>query len=533
MTNRIPLRRGARFLVTSIGVVVVGAILIFVLNRVAGLPDNDDREFTQLLPADVDSRLGKAVRPLVMANAAQAGLYELPRGLDAFAARVVLIRQADHSIDTQYYMWHQDVVGRFLVHELIDAANRGVRVRLLVDDMYGSDGEDTWLAMDAHPNIDVRLFAPYSRRQPKVLQFLTRLHDVNARMHTKSLTVDNLATVIGGRNIGDEYFGADTGLEFADNDVLAVGPPASEVAGVFNDYWNGDYSYSVSRLSSPVGPAELEKLEKSAAAFRQRDDVARYVDAVERSSFANALRDFSLQLQWGHSEVVHDPWWKRDQSRPGWENALLISGLKPHILDARSEVIIVSPYFVPDRDVAEALCSKARSGIAVRILTNSLASNDVVAVHAGYSKYRRGLLECGVELFELNEHLRAEQRKSFSWLRNLEKSSLHAKTMIFDREKMFVGSFNLDQRSLYLNTEIGLVFEQREIASRAAESFVDNIESVAFRVVLAGADGDRPSLRWEGVEDGEIVSLTSEPYVGFGTRAAVSLMRLFPVGWLL
>lgn len=533
MPSRPILQRGARLLVTTIGAVVIGAIAILVLNRVAGLPENDDRQQSQLLRVDSGSRLAKAIEPLVSANPDKAGLYELPRGMDAFAARVVLIRAAEHSIDTQYYMWHQDVVGRFLVHELIDAANRGVRVRLLVDDMYGSDGEDAWRAMDAHPNIEVRLFAPYSRRQPKVLQFLTRFHDVNARMHTKTFTVDNLATVIGGRNIGDEYFGANTALEFADNDVLAIGASAQSVARVFNDYWNAGYSYPVSRLLAPAGPHDLKLLEESAAEFRNRDDVTRYVSAVEQSTFANALRDFSLEFRWGDSEIVHDPWWKRDQSRPGWGEALLITGLKPYILGAESEVIIISPYFVPDPDVAAALCAKAQSGIPVRILTNSLASNDVVAVHAGYSKYRRGLLDCGVELFELNEHLRAQQRKSFSWLDNLEKSSLHAKTMIFDRKKMFVGSFNLDQRSLYLNTEIGLVFEQPQIARRAAESFVDNIRSVAFEVELVGEEGGRKSLRWRSIENGEAVSLTSEPYVGFGTKAAVRMMRLLPVGWLL
>ena len=523
----------ARGIAKSFALLVVGATLVFLLNRVAGLPDNSDKTVSELVSADVGSRIERGIETLLATHPGETGLYELPLGLDAFAARVVLMRQADHSIDTQYYMWHQDVVGRFLVHELIDAANRGVRVRLLVDDMYGSDGEETWLAMDAHPNIEVRLFAPYSRRQPKVLQFLTRFHEVNARMHTKTLTVDNVATVVGGRNIGDEYFGANTELEFADNDVLAVGATAREVAGVFNDYWNADYAYSVSRLLEPADQSDLEQLDISAFAFRNREDVARYVDAVEKSSFANALRDFSLAFQWGESEIVHDPWWKRDSSRPGWKDALLISGLKQHILAAEREVIIVSPYFVPDPDVADALCAKAQSGMPVRVLTNSLASNDVVAVHAGYTKYRRQLLECGIELFELNEHLRTEQRKSFSWLGNLEKSSLHAKTMIFDREKMFVGSFNLDQRSLYLNTEIGLVFEQPKIARQAAESFVANIRNVAFEVELVGDDGGARSLRWQSMEDGQIVSLTSEPYVGLGTKAAVSFMRLFPVNWLL
>lgn len=522
-----------RFVVAATVVIAVGFAAIWLLNRVAGLPDNDNRTFSQPLEASEASRMAQAIESLAAANHGMTGLYELPRGLDAFAARVVLIRQARSSIDTQYYMWHQDVVGRFLIYELIDAANRGVRVRLLIDDMYGSDGQKTWLALHAHPNIEVRLFAPYSRHQPEVLQFLTRFHDVNARMHTKTFTVDNVATIVGGRNIGDEYFGADSKLEFADNDVLAIGGVAREVDGVFNDYWNSDYSYPVSTLLPPASEVDLAQLQAEGAAFRTREDVARYVDAVERSAFADSVRNLSLEFQWGTSEVVHDAWWKRDSERPGWEDHLLISALKPHLLAAMREVIIISPYFVPDPAVADALCDKARNGIAVKILTNSLASNDVVAVHAGYSKYRPKLLACGVELYELNEHLRSDQRKSFSWLRNLEKSSLHAKTMIIDREKMFVGSFNLDQRSLYLNTEIGLVFTQPEIAEAAAQAFNDNVLDVAFKVEAIDDGGGRKVLQWKSMEDGKPVVTTSEPYVGPGTRAAVAFIRLLPVNWLL
>ena len=208
------MKLAAKLALTLSAIIIVGFVFTQLLNYFAGLPDISDRDNSYAIDSGVDTLLGKAFAPMLSANPGDVGVYELPRGLDAFAARVVLARQSERSIDTQYYMWHQDIVGRSLVFELIDAADRGVRVRLLVDDMYGSDGQDTWLAMDVHPNIEVRLFAPYSRRQPKYLQFLTRFHDVNARMHTKTFTVDNQATVVGGRNIGDEYFSADPKLSF-------------------------------------------------------------------------------------------------------------------------------------------------------------------------------------------------------------------------------------------------------------------------------------------------------------------------------
>ena len=530
MKSRNSFLRSAAYLVI---VVIVATFAVAILNRIAGLPELDSRQPSAIAGSGDETSLGKAVAPYLAANPGKAGIYELSRGLDAFAARAVLARAAELSIDTQYYMWHQDTVGRLLVHELLDAANRGVRVRLLIDDMYGSDGEQTWLAMDAHPNVEVRLFAPYSRRQPKFLQFLTRFNAVNARMHTKTFTVDNQATILGGRNIGDEYFNATTELAFADNDVIAVGPPAKTVSAVFNDYWNSDYAYPVSILLPAASDGDLKQLSEGAAKFRQQAEVATYLDAVSNSRFADALRSMNLEFHWGRSEIVNDPWWKRDKDRPGWAESLLISSLKPHLLGAQEEVIMISPYFVPGTDTVEALCALAERDVVVRILTNSLASNDVVAVHAGYSKHRGTLLGCGVELYELDEHLRVDQRKSFTWLSNLEKSSLHAKTMIVDRSKMFVGSFNYDQRSLFLNTEIGIVFEQQDIASLAARQFDEGIDKVAFKVELLDAGRGGKSLRWSSIQGGEPVSYDTEPYVGAGTRAAVAVMRLFPVDWLL
>lgn len=526
-------RSGFRLLFKIALTIALGVVLVSILNLLAGLPDNADVPTSQTISNGADSSLGKRYAPALAENPDKNGVVELLHGRDAFAARVVLARMAELSIDTQYYMWHQDTVGRSLVYTLIDAADRGVRVRLLVDDMYGSDGQDTWLAMDVHPNIEVRLFAPYSRRQPKYLQFITRFHDVNARMHTKTFTVDNQATIVGGRNIGSEYFDADPDLAFADNDVLAIGPAVEQVSSNFDDYWNSDYAYPVSLLLPSATEADLQTLKDSAPAHFDKAETKSYMQAVSQGELANALRNGSAEYHWGPGKIVHDAWWKRDKKRDGWNERLLISQLKPYLISATEDLVMISPYFVPGDETVDALCGLARKGVSVKILTNSLASNDVAAVHAGYSKFRIPLLRCGVELYELNEHLRVDERRAFMWLPGLKKSSLHAKTMVMDRTKMFVGSFNYDQRSLHLNTEIGLVFEQPAIAGPAADKFEKNINKFAFKVELVTSDGGKESLLWHGIEDGKSVTYDTEPYVGRGTRAVAWLIRWLPVDWLL
>ncbi len=517
----------------GIGLAVGAVVIVSILSKVAGLPDNTGRKFSQVISNGADSSLGRHFAPELAENQGKNGIIELPHGRDAFAARFVLAETAERSIDTQYYMWHQDTVGRSLVYALISAADRNVRVRLLVDDMYGKDGQDTWTAMDAHPKIEVRLFAPYSRHQPKYLQFVTRFKDVDARMHTKTFTVDDQATIVGGRNIGDEYFDADPDLAFADNDVLVIGPAVKQVSSNFDDYWNSDYAYPVSTLLPAASEADLQKLKDASPAFFEKPDTKSYLLAVKQGAFAKSLSDGSAKFNWGPGKIVHDVWWKREQDKEGWHDKLLIAQLKPSLVDATEELIIISPYFVPGDDTVKMLCKLAQKGVSVKVLTNSLASNDVAAVHAGYSKSRIPLLRCGVELYELNEHLVNAERRVFSWLPGLSKSSLHAKTMIIDKAKMFVGSFNYDQRSLYLNTEIGLVFEQVDIAGPAAEKFDRNINKFAFKVELVTSDGGKESLLWHGINDGKAVTYDSEPYVGRGTKAAVWLIRWLPVDWLL
>jgi putative cardiolipin synthase len=509
---------------------LTAGLLVVVLGGCMSLPDNSQRHESRAISVSEgqQTNIGRRVAPDLAANPGKNGVLMLKSGRDAFVARALLAQLAERSIDLQYYMFHHDTVGNLLINEMIDAADRGVRVRVLIDDIYGNEGEDVWVALDAHPRIEVRLFNPWVRGRSRMLQYLTRFKDVNYRMHAKTYSVDNQATILGGRNIGDEYFAADPNLAFTDRDVLAVGTVVQDVETEFDEYWNSQYAYPAATLIRQGTSEELEALRAEKQAFFESSSTTAYLQALDDSPLANAIRDQTLELRWAEAKIVHDSSEKKAHDAD-WQEELLISQLGPYIVAAKTDVVIVSPYFVPGKQAADALCRLSRDRVRVRILTNSLVSNDVAAVHAGYSKYRKPLLRCGVEIFELNERLKEHEQKIFSWLPGLKKSSLHAKTMAFDREIMFVGSFNFDQRSLHINNEIGLLFWDTETAADSTEEFDRYIEDVAFRVTLETDEKGKESLRWTGRENGAQVAFDSEPYAGIGLKLAVALMRLLPI----
>ena len=514
------------FLVRAIGSLLV----VLVLGGCMSLPDNSNREESRAIAvSDAEqTRIGQELADHLAAHPGKNGVLMLRSGRDAFVARAILARLAERSIDLQYYMFHHDTVGSLLINEVLQAADRGVRVRMLIDDIYGNEGEDAWVALDTHPDIEVRFFNPWVRGRSRTLQYITRLKDVNYRMHVKTYTVDNQTTILGGRNIGDEYFAADPNLAFSDRDVLAVGPVVQDVDAEFDEYWNSEYAYPAATLIRQGTEQELDELRAGKQAFFEASSTTAYLQALDDSRLANALRDQTAEFRWADAKIVHDSSEKKARGAEGREE-LLISQLAPYITSAKTDVVIVSPYFVPGKQATDALCRLSQDGVRVRILTNSLVSNDVAAVHAGYSKYRKPLLRCGVELYELNEQLRAREEKFLTWLPGLKKSSLHAKTMTFDREIMFVGSFNFDQRSLHINNEIGMLFWDPQTAGESTDLFDRHIDDVAFRVTLETDDGGKESLRWAGREGGKQVSFDSEPYASAGLKALVAVLRLLPI----
>lgn len=494
------------------------------------LPPLEPRTPSQALPeAEVQgTRLGQASAHLAQAHpAGHSGSYPLQDPQEAFAARALLARAADRSLDVQYYIWRGDKTGRLMLHELLLAADRGVRVRLLLDDG-GTAGLDAELhALDQHPQIEVRLFNPLVLRRPKALGYVTDFHRTQRRMHNKSFTADSRATIIGGRNVGDEYFGATDGVLFADLDLLTIGPVVPEVAADFDRYWNSASAYPVERIVGGGAPLSLEQLRADGTALADSPRAQDYAQAVQRTPFIQQLLREELALTWAPMQLISDD--PRKVLAQAEDSGLLISQLARSLGQPRQRLDLVSPYFVPTAVGVEALSALQRQGVQVRILTNALEATDVAIVHAGYAKYRRDLLRAGITLFEMRRSGPARDSEAGSGPHAFGSSgsSLHAKTFALDGERVFVGSFNFDPRSAHLNTELGFLIHGPVLAETVHRHFSTAIPAHAYRLALDG----RGRLQWH--EAGSAAPLTTEPGSSAWKRALLWLLGLLPIEHLL
>jgi putative cardiolipin synthase len=461
-------------------------------------------------------------------HAGQTGFLLLGDGLDAFVARILLARAAERSIDVQYYLYHDDLVSRLFTDQLLEAADRGVRVRLLVDDM-DLEGRDLGaVALDAHPNVEVRIFNPFSRKSGRIGQFVTRMGSVTRRMHNKSFTVDNQVAILGGRNMGNEYFDADPELAFSDLDVMALGPATRKVSTAFDLYWNSELAYPASVLiGKPPTTEEITQLRQDLSRFVAQQSGSAYLQALRNSSLANAIRQNSVRFNWGEAVVLYDLPEKILKDFDESDDHLAPK-LRPFAERVRDELIIFSPYFVPGKRGTTFLTRLAKQGVKVRILTNSLASTDVGIVHAGYSKYRKDLLRSGVELYELNAKFARKEREGEKEGGRASKASLHAKSFVFDRRKVFIGSLNLDPRAIVHNTEIGLVLASETVASEMSDWFSQNVEEMAFRLELT-KQGIGEKILWHGLVDGKAETFDVDPHTSFWRRLGIGLIGLLPI----
>ena len=496
----------------------------------ASLPENTNRQVSYALTDTEDTSFGVKTAARIEAEGdGQDGFMLLESGLDAFVARALLAHFAERSIDVQYYLYHNDLVGRLLMSKLIQAADRGVRVRLLIDDMDLGGRDNGLLALDSHPNIEMRVFNPFDRKIGRMPQYVTGFGSVTRRMHNKSFTVDNQVTIVGGRNIGNEYFDADPTLEFSDLDVMAIGDVVKDVSHAFDLYWNSELAYPVTTLiENRLSEEEIKQLYQKLQAYIEEHKDNPYLDALRGSDLANEIRQKRVVYQWGEADVVYDLPEKISSDRDATELHLMTQ-LAPYFNAIQKELIIYSPYFVPGKEGVEFFKSLTDRGVRVRILTNSLASNDVSVVHAGYVKYRMKLLRAGVELYEMNKKLTRAQRKEKKGVGSSSKASLHAKSFVLDREKVFIGSLNLDPRSFYENSEIGVVISSPETAEIMAKEFEEVIESSVFRLELVTDDDDNEYILWHGYEDGVPVTFEVDPYTSIWRRMGVNFMRIMPI----
>lgn len=508
------------------GIVAAGLAAIWLAARLAfPLPSTEGRATATAIPSLPDTALGPAAMEAIAAHPDLTGVVPLADGQAALKSRLELIGLAQRSIDAQYYIWHQDDSGLLLLDALHRAALRGVRVRLLLDDNGIESTMDPLLAaLDAIPGFEVRIFNPSTVRRPKWAGYLLNPVRINRRMHNKSLIVDGAAAIVGGRNIGDEYFSVgDTGA-YLDLDVLCVGQVVAETAAVFDDYWNARASIELTRLRGTVA-ADIDTLEARLAESRATGRARAMEAAGPTPSFALSRGEWPVN--WARVEALADPPGKALGDAE--DNALLFHRLSAVLMETERTLDIVVSYFVPGEKGADALEALSQSGRQLRILTNSLLATDVPLVHAGYAKKREELLRAGISLFEVLPIEGVPQGREELGPFGLSGSSLHAKTFAVDRKRLFVGSFNFDPRSVALNCEMGFLIHSPALAELTARTFSAGLARYSLRPALTGE-----GMVWrEPRADGSVVIHHDEPGSSWRSRALVTMLGWLPIEWLI
>ena len=467
-----------------------------------------------------NSYLGKKLRGLEDKHPGESGFYPLSWGVDALAARLVLAERAELSIDAQYYHVTNDIVSQCFFDALLRAADRGVLVRLLIDDVF-TKGKDYGLAgLDSHPNFSIRVYNPFARRHARFIDGIMDFRRVTRRMHNKSFTIDGLITIIGGRNIADEYYGAGEDVNFGDLDVLAIGPVVDEISGMFEQFWNHKTATSLSLFAQMPDDtaAELARIRALLEASRAEIRDSRYSNAV-RKRFLEYLDDNESLFTWSSYALVADSPGKSEAP----QTVTIRKPLQETINGAGRELLIISPYFVPRKAGVLAFTKLKNRGVDITVVTNSLAANNQPSVHAGYAPSRKALLKSGVKLYEVSAEAHIPGAE-FA-VGNNPKAALHTKSFIVDRCEWFVGSFNFDPRSANINTEMGVIIRSPELAERAAESFLTALRGRSYEVVL----NDKGKLEWRGIEGNKVVVHNKEPQTTWLQRFSAKLKQLLPI----
>jgi putative cardiolipin synthase len=477
-------------------------------------------------PDPAATTLGRALADRAATDEGKSGFYLLASGMEAFALRAALAEVTQRTLDLQYYAVHDDATGQLLLNRLLAAAKRGVRVRLLIDDLNVAGDERNLAMLAAHPNLEVRIYNAFVHRGPlaitRLLEYVTDSVRLNRRMHNKAWIADNAAAIVGGRNVGDEYFEAHSSVNFADLDLLAAGPVVRDISKSFDEYWNSESSVPIEGFVASAPTAE------EVAEFERRLDTR--MEVFRDTEYARILRDTqpafrllsgSLPLVRARATVIYD---KPDKTASGSADAghrEFAPRLRPLVESARREVILISPYLIPSEIVISHLGLLAARGVQVRILTNSLASTDAPVVHAAYARSRERLLAAGVELYEMRaDALHRTPRAGESG------ASLHTKAVVVDREYALVGSMNLDPRSRLHNTEVAVLVENSELAGSIGALFDEAIQPArAFQLMLSA--GDPARIVWITTDGGAAMRHEREPLAGWWRRFLANVLAAF------
>ncbi|NHC04862.1 phospholipase D family protein [Acinetobacter sp. 187] len=477
--------------------------------------------------------LAKIIEPLKTQNPELTGYHILYEPMEAIAARLQLIDKAEKTLDLQYYIWDNDTIGSLALYKIIQAADRGVKVRLLMDDNNAKSMEAIYLALDQHQNIEVKLFNPYRFRRLRPMEMIIDLKRINRRMHNKTFTADNQITLIGGRNMSNQYYNVSENYQFSDVDVMLVGQAVDDITHSFDEYWNHSYAYPVRQIvNHKQYTLRYEGLKSQLTEFYQSASIQNYLNLSNRSHDFNQWLSNDVELDWVKAQVIKDSP-EKIKSKAKKEEHLNFQ-LVQRLQKPEKSVDIISAYFVPEKKGEQHLKKLAEDGVNVRVLTNSFKANDVALVHAFYAKYRESLLKSGVQLYEFlpaipeefqnKNNIEISKQLKVS-LKGLSRSSLHAKMMALDDKQVFIGSFNFDPRSSNLNTEIGVILDSKPLANAVHSTMDQNLRKYAYKLVLDSND----KINWKYQTPSGEQTLTKEPKMKWWQKAGVKMISWLPL----
>ena len=488
---------------------------------------------TTLQVDTAQTTLAQIIQPLQEQHPDLTGYLVLFEPLEALATRLSLIDKAEKTLDLQYYIWDNDKVGSLALHALIRAVDRGVKIRLLIDDNNAKSTEGIFLALAQHPNIEVKLFNPYRFRKYRAFDMILDLKRINRRMHNKSFIADHQVALIGGRNMTNQYYNVSDNYQFSDVDVMLVGTAVKDISHSFDEYWSHEYAYKVQEVvNQSAHHLSYESLKRQLDEHYERVTVQNYLDLTSNSQAIDSLMSRDIQLDWVKAEVVKDSPDKIKSKAKKKEH--LNFQLIQHLEQPEKNVDLISAYFVPEKKGAKMLTDLAKDGVKVRVLTNSFKANDVAVVHAFYGKYRQNLLEHGVQLYEflpalnkndLDKNTEDLAKKAKVSIKGLSRSSLHAKLMALDEKQVFIGSFNFDPRSAYLNTEIGVLLNSPPLAQAVHTTMDENLSKYAYKLVL---DANK-KITWQRQTPQGPVIYTKEPRMKWWQRAGIKMLSWLPI----
>jgi len=489
------------------------------------IPDVYPRTASHALKSYQSTDIGKIIEREVARHPGKSGFDVIRYGREAFTARIAMTDLTDKTLDLQYYIWDSDETGRLLALHTLEAADRGVKVRILLDDI-GLQGDDDFIAaMDAHPNIEIRIFNPFSHRELHLLDFLTDTDRINHRMHNKTVIMDNAFAIVGGRNIGNHYFGVSKDINFRDMDIAAVGPIVRDVSKMYDYFWNGEWSVPIAVITKKKHM--MKDLEKERKKLEKKIKKDRYPYPLAQDSIRlqQHLKQLMRNVVWAKGELIYnDP--EQMKLERNKQTHTMIKDLHNRISHLHKNLYMESAYFIPRKDAIENLIALRKKGIKIRILTNSMKSNDVLAAYAGYNNYRIKLLRNGIDIYELRDDAGASKIINHAPVNDKVRTGVHSKIIVFDEKDVFVGSFNLDPRSSKINTEGGLYIKSSVLAKRVIDYMAEGIKAENAYYLQLGKSGQ---IIWMTVEKGKKKVYTSEPKVSIWDKIKVNFLQILPL----